>query len=125
MAEARRVAAVGRGRAAERRAAWLLRLKGYSIIAQGFRPAKAFGLGEIDIVARRGRMLAFVEVKARATEADALFAITPRQQTRILKAAEHFLKVKPAYSGWPMRFDAVVLEQGRFWPRHLADAWRP
>lgn len=125
MAEAKRIAAEGRGRIAERRAAWLLRLKGYSILARRFRPAKAHGLGEIDIVARRGRMLAFVEVKARATSADALFAITPKQQSRILKAAEHFLKLRPAYDGWPMRFDAVVLESGRFWPRHLADAWRP
>ena len=125
MVEAGRVAAAGRGRSAERRAAWLLRLKGYSILARGFRPAKNFGLGEIDIVARRGRMLAFVGGKARATEADAVFAITPKQQTRILKSAEHFLKVRPAYRGWPMRFDAVVLEKGRFWPRHLVDAWRP
>jgi putative endonuclease len=125
MAEAKRIAAVGRGRSAERRAAWLLRLKGYSILARGFRPAKNYGLGEIDIVARRGRVLAFVEVKARSSEAEALFAITPRQQSRILKAAEHFLKIRPVYSGWPMRFDAMVLERGRFWPRHMADAWRP
>lgn len=125
MAEAKRIAAEGRGRTAERRAAWLLRFKGYSIVAQRFRPAKSFGLGEVDIVARRGRMLAFVEVKARPSASEGLFAISPSQQARILKAAEHFLKVRPAYRGWPMRFDAVVLEHGRFWPRHLADAWRP
>jgi putative endonuclease len=125
MAEAKRIAAETRGRAAERRAAWLLRLKGYSILARRFRPAKSFGLGEIDIVARRGRTLAFVEVKARASEAGALFAITPAQQARLLRAAEHFLKVRPLYRGWPMRFDAVVLESGRFWPRHYSDAWRP
>lgn len=125
MADARRIGAEQRGRSAERRAAWLLRLKGYRILARRFRPAKSFGLGEIDMVARRGRTLVFVEVKARATEAEAIFSIQPRQQQRILRSAEHFLKVKPLYQGWPMRFDAVVLEAGRFWPRHLADAWRP
>ncbi|MCC6918215.1 MAG: YraN family protein [Alphaproteobacteria bacterium] len=125
MANAKRVAAEGRGRVAEARAAWLLRLKGYSIVARRFRPARSFGLGEIDLVARRGRMLAFVEVKARATDAEALLAITAQQQHRILRAAEHFLKVRPVYTGWPMRFDAVILEQDRFWPRHFPDAWRP
>ncbi len=125
MVSAKRVAAEGRGRVAETRAAWLLRLKGYSIVARRFRPAKAVGLGEIDLVARRGRMLAFVEVKARATDADALLAISAQQQHRLLRAAEHFLKVRPVYAGWPMRFDAVVLERDRFWPRHVPDAWRP
>lgn len=120
-----RLAAEARGRIAERRALWLLRLKGYRILAHRFRPVKSVGLGEIDIVVRRGRMLAFVEVKARAAEADALFAIQPMQQQRILRSAAHFVKRQPIYKDWPMRFDAVVLEAGRFWPRHVADAWRP
>ncbi len=125
MAEARRIAAGDRGRAAERRAVWLLRLKGYAILARNFRPAKSVGLGEIDIVARRGRTLAFVEVKARASETAGILAIGPQQQERIVRAANVFVKTRPLYRDWPMRFDAVILEAGRFWPRHLADAWRP
>lgn len=125
MPSAERLAARARGLAAERRAVWLLRLKGYRILARNFRPAKNFGLGEIDIVARRGRMLTFIEVKARADEAGAMFAIGPEQQTRIARAAQHFIKTRPAYAEWPMRFDAVVLEAKRFWPKHVPDAFRP
>ncbi len=117
--------ALARGRSAERRAALLLRLKGYAVLARNFRPAKNAGLGEIDIVARRGRTLAFVEVKARAAEADAIFAIAPEQQARIARAAQHFLKTRPVYQSFAQRFDAMVLEAGRFWPRHLTDAFRP
>ena len=120
-----KAAALRRGRSAERRAALLLRLKGYAVLARNFRPAKNAGLGEIDIVARRGRTLAFVEVKARAAEADAIFAIAPEQQARIARAAAHFLKTRPLYRGFAQRYDAMVLEAGRFWPRHLTDAFRP
>ena len=120
-----KAAALKRGRSAERRAAILLRLKGYAVLARNFRPAKSAGLGEIDIVARRGRTLAFVEVKARAAEADAIFAIAPEQQARIARAADHILKTTPLYRHFNQRFDAMVLEAGRFWPRHLTDAFRP
>lgn len=125
MADAAKLAAGARGRSAERRAAWLLRLKGYAVLARNFRPAKSHGLGEIDIVARRGRTLAFVEVKARGREADAVFAIGPEQQVRIARAAAHFVKTRPVYRDFILRYDAMVLEAGRFWPRHLTDAWRP
>lgn len=120
-----KLTALARGQAAERRAVWLLRLKLYVILARRFRPAKSYGLGEIDIIARQGRTIVFLEVKARLSEADGVFAITPAQQARIARAAEHFIKVRPAYAGFAMRFDAMVLESGRFWPRHLPDAWRP
>lgn len=120
-----KIAARARGQAAERRAVWLLRLKGYRILARNFRPAKSMGLGEIDIVARRFGTLAFIEVKARADEAAAIFSIAPQQQARIQRAAEVFTRMRPHYATWPMRFDAVVLEANRFWPRHIPDAWRP
>ena len=125
MARPERIEAGSRGRQAERRAAWLLRLKGYVVLARNFRPAKTHGLGEVDIIARRGRTLAFVEVKARMREADAIFAIGPEQQARIARAADHFLKIRPVYRGFAVRYDAMVLEAKRFWPRHLTDAWRP
>ena len=75
------------------------------------------------MVARRGRLLVFVEVKARAAAADP-GAITPRQRQRIERAAEAFLARNPALGGLDCRFDALLLARGR-WPVHIADAWRP
>ncbi|MGF1641412.1 MAG: YraN family protein [Rhodospirillales bacterium] len=105
------------GRLAESACAWWLRLKGYRIVARGFRvPA-----GEIDIVARRGRTLAFVEVKARTGDG-AWDALTPSQRRRIVRAAEAFLKARPAYAGLDLRFDLMVVGRRRR-PRHLTNAW--
>lgn len=111
--------AYGRGRRAETLAAWWLRLKGYRVLARGFRVAA----GEIDLIARRGRLLALVEVKARPSLAEARAAILPRQRERIARAAEVFLQRHPGLAGLDLRFDVVLLAPGRR-PRHLADAWR-
>ncbi|PKQ02525.1 MAG: YraN family protein [Alphaproteobacteria bacterium HGW-Alphaproteobacteria-12] len=107
------------GLRAETLAALLLRLKGYRIIARRMKtPA-----GEIDIVARRGRSLAIVEVKARGG-GEAAEALGPRQQRRLERAAAHFLGRFPQFADLDLRFD-VVLVVPRRWPRHLGDAWRP
>ena len=82
-----RHAAEQRGRGAETLACWYLRLKGWRILA---RRARVRG-GEVDIVARRGRMLAFVEVKARATEDAAAFALDDWRLRRVAAAAERLL----------------------------------
>lgn len=82
-----RVAAFRTGLSAETRAAALLMAKGYRILARRFRTPH----GEIDLVAKRRNLLAFVEVKARATLDDAAFAVTPRQQARIINAAQAWL----------------------------------
>lgn len=116
----RRRAAYRRGRSAEQAAAWWLRLKGFSILERGFRVPQ----GEIDLVARRGDLLVFVEVKRRDALDDAAAAIGPRQRERIHRAAEAFLQRHPAMGRCRLRFDAVLLGRGRL-PRHLADAWRP
>ena len=108
-----------RGRCAESLAALMLRLKGYAILTRRYRCP----VGEIDLVARRGHTLAMVEVKARASAEDAAFAITPHQQKRIARAADHFLAANPRYTGFKLRFDAVLSVPGR-WPRHVPDAWR-
>lgn len=112
-----------RGLVAESLAAWALRFKGWRIVGRRVRPPRGSGAGEIDLVARRGRVLAFVEIKARPSKADGLFAIDPRQQRRLLRAAEWFIKCHPEYSGHDCRFDAMVVCPGR-WPHHHADAWR-
>lgn len=106
------------GRLAETVCAWMLRLKGYRVVARGFRVP----VGEIDIIARRGRTIAFVEVKARGNDG-APEVLTPRQRRRITRAAEAFLKMRPGYRGLDLRFDLMVVGRRRP-PRHLANAWR-
>jgi putative endonuclease len=117
--ESRR-AAYGAGRSAEALAAWWLRLKGYRVVARGLR----LPVGEIDLVVRRGRVLAFVEVKRRDSLAEAAEAVSPRQRRRIERAALVWLATRPDLAGRSQRFDALLLAPGRL-PRHLPDAWRP
>lgn len=107
-----------RGRGAETLACWYLRLHGWRILA---RRARVHG-GEVDIVARRGRMLAFVEVKARATENAAAFALDDWRLRRVAVAAE---RLAPRYmrEGDDIRIDALFLVPYR-WPRHLTNVWR-
>jgi putative endonuclease len=86
-----RVEAFRTGVSAEAQAAALLIAKGYRILARRFRTPH----GEIDIVARRRNLLAFVEVKARETLDDAAYAVTPRQQARIIAAAQNLADGAP------------------------------
>ena len=108
------------GRFAEVRCALGLRLKGYRILA---RRQDAVALGEIDIIARRGRTLAFVEVKARQSLEEALESVSARQRARIRNAAELYLATRPQLAPLEVRFD-VMLIAGWRWPKHLIDAWR-
>ena len=108
------------GRWAEALAAWRLRLAGYRIVARRFRVAQ----GEVDLVARRGRVLAMVEVKARADAGSAADALQPRQRQRIERAALAYLQRNPELSALRLRFDLMLIVPRR-WPRHIIDAWRP
>lgn len=117
-ASPKRAAAFRLGLSAETKAAWLLRLKGWRILRRRYRE----GPGEVDLIARRGRTLAFVEVKARAGFDAAIEAVTPRQQTRIRRGAEAFLAREPAYAGYVVTFDVVLVVPRRL-PRHLANAF--
>lgn len=119
-ADPRRIAADRRGRGAEWRCVWRLRLAGYRILARRLRTP----MGEIDIVARRGQLLVFVEVKARGTADDAADALTEPQWQRIARAAEMFIARHPALARCAIRFDAMLVTP-RGWPRHIVDAWRP
>ncbi len=111
--------AYGLGLDAETRAAWVLRLKFHRILARRFR-CRA---GEIDLIARRGRTLVFVEVKARATEEAAIEAVTARARARILAAADLWVAGHPHYAAFDRRFDVIAVLPNR-WPRHRADAFR-
>lgn len=108
-----------RGRRAEWLAALFLRLKGYRILAERHRNRA----GEIDIIARRGGTIAFVEVKARDDLAAALEAVTPSARRRISRAAQLWLASHPELAHIPLRYDIVVLQPGRL-PLHRRDAWR-
>ena len=119
MTAAARRRAYARGRRAEWLAAWWLRLQGYRILARGFRVA----VGEIDLIARRGRVLAFIEVKRRENLAAAGEAVSRRQQRRVRHAAEAFLQRHPELTGLELRFDALLLARHHL-PRHIKDAWR-
>src|SRR3954462_12906955 len=113
-----RVAAFRTGLSAEARAVAWLTAKGYRILARRFRSP----YGEIDIVARRLNLLAFVEVKARATLDDAAWAVTPRQQQRIVNAAQAWLMAHPEHAEFDLRFDAMLIAPRRL-PRHLVAAF--
>ncbi len=109
-----------RGRRAEWLAAWWLRLKGYRILARDVRTP----VGEIDLIARRGRVLALVEVKARPSLDEAAWALTRFQRARIERAALAILQRNPDYGSLDIRFDVVLIAPGHR-PRHIMDAWRP
>ena len=106
------------GRRAEVWAALWLMAKGYRII--GFRLKTP--QGEIDLLARRGRVLAVVEVKQRASIAAALEAVGPVQRERLRRAAAQIAARRPGLAETRVRLDVIALAPRR-WPRHLPDAW--
>ena len=129
------------GRRAEWIACWLLRLKGYRILAMNWRCAA----GEVDILARRGQVLAAIEVKRRTTGVvagesagdAALFAISPHQQARVARAAEAFASRRADCQGLELRLDAITVTEPASgpwallaralhwgWPRHFPAAWQ-
>ncbi|KIZ47782.1 MULTISPECIES: YraN family protein [Rhodopseudomonas] len=113
-----RVAAFRTGLSAEARAAAHLLADGYRILAQRFKTR----YGEIDLVAQRHNLVAFVEVKARARLDDAAYAVTPRQQQRIIDAARAWLMAHPEHADCELRFDALLIAPNHA-PRHLPAAF--
>jgi len=114
-----RAAAEARGRKAERRAAWWLRLHGWRILGERLRvPA-----GEVDLVARRGRTVAFIEVKWRDRAADLDIAIDQYRLRRVAAAAQ-MLRHRFAGPRDDIRIDVMLLAPRRL-PRHLVHVWQP
>src|SRR6185312_13950349 len=114
----KRLAAFRTGVSAETRAAAYLIAKRYRILARRFRTP----FGEIDLVARRGNLVVFVEVKARSSLDEAAYAVTPRQQRRIVDAAQAWLAAHPEHAEFELRFDVMLIAPRRL-PRHLLAAF--
>jgi putative endonuclease len=115
-----RTAAYRHGHLAEAVAAALLLAKGFRLIARRYRTP----LGEIDLIVRRGRTIAFVEVKARDSREEGLVSVGRMSERRIVAAADLWLAKHPAASGFDLRYDMVVVTPWRL-PAHLPDAFRP
>lgn len=107
-----------RGHISEYLAAAFLLLKGYRILAIRHRTK----LGEIDIIARKGDLAVFVEVKARRGEQEAIDAVSFSTQKRIRAASDLWLARQPDYAVISQRYDIVAILPGR-WPRHFQDAF--
>jgi putative endonuclease len=105
------------GRRAEAIAALWLQLKGWRILARRVRTP----VGEVDLIVKRGRTLAFVEVKARADEAEIARSLDDWRLRRVAAAAEA-LAPRYARAGDDIRIDAVFILPRRL-PRHLANVW--
>ncbi|MEP6785377.1 MAG: YraN family protein [Sphingomonadales bacterium] len=106
-----------RGRRAESIAAWYLRLKGWRILDRRVRTP----VGEIDIVARRFRTTAFIEVKARNTAEELDFAVD-RHRLRRVAAAASSLAARYAFPQGDIRIDVILVAPGRM-PKHLSNVW--
>ncbi|WP_065817285.1 MAG: YraN family protein [Nitratireductor rhodophyticola] len=100
-------------------AAMALRLKGYRILARRYRTK----LGEIDLIARRGDVVAIVEVKARPTVEAAMDAVSYHAQIRIERAADLWLARQPDHARLSLRFDLVAVLPRR-WPVHVENLFQ-
>jgi putative endonuclease len=104
---------------AEALACAALEREGWTVLGRRLRtPA-----GEIDAVAEKDGLLVFLEVKHRPDLALAAYALSPRQQARLLAAAEILLASHPGWGAAGMRFD-VMLVDGAGMVRRIADAFR-
>ncbi len=115
----RRQQAERQGREGEARAGLWLRMKGWRILAQRVKTP----LGEIDLIAGRGGVVAFVEVKWRKRRADLDHAIDEYRLQRVAAAAE-CVAHEYATKGEDIRIDVILLAPGAM-PRHIVNAWQP
>jgi putative endonuclease len=106
------------GHRAEFSAAILLQLKAYRILARRFKTP----LGEIDLIAKRGKTLAFVEVKGRSDRASAAASVHRKNQQRVVRAAQWYLSAHPELANCTVRFDVCLVAWYR-WPHHIPNAF--
>ncbi len=97
------------GHLAEFLALSFLKLKGYNLICRNYVTGRGTGAGEVDIILSKGKTIVFIEVKKRSSLEQAAYAVLPKQQERIRRAAEAFLAKNPQYNGYDVRFDVVLV----------------
>ena len=104
-----KVRAALRGRWAEWLCWCVLVMSGWRVLEHGYRAKRGTGAGEIDLIARRGSVLAFIEVKARKDLESGFSAVSSVQQARIVRGAEAYMAVHTAHTACHMRFDVMVV----------------
>lgn len=114
-----RQAAEARGRRGENFAAWWLRLRGWRVLGQRVKTSR----GEIDLIARRGKLVTFVEVKWRSTPGQLDQSIDEYRLRRVAAAVEAVAH-KFMRAGDTVRIDVMLLAPRRL-PRHIVNAWQP
>lgn len=112
-----------RGLAGEWRCKLALILTGWSILHHSYSSRTGSGAGEIDLIARRGHVLAFIEVKTKPNLTKGLDAVSADQQARITRGAERYIAQHLDLTALDMRFDLMIVRPWR-WPIHITDVWR-
>lgn len=115
-----------KGRIGEDKACRYLKRKGYQILDRNVRR----GSGEIDVIACKQDILAFIEVKAHQLRQRSIEAVHTEKQSRIVSAAQVWLAEHPEYATLQCRFDLIMLTPTQSWlqrsqTEHLKDAFRP
>jgi putative endonuclease len=113
-----RLDAEQRGHRGEFLAAWAMRLKGWRILAKRYKTP----MGEVDIIAKRGDVIAFVEVKARRSMRSAVDAVTPATKQRVRAGAQLWLTRQNNAERYTLRFDIIAVVPRR-WPVHYENAF--
>jgi putative endonuclease len=108
------------GRWAEHVAAFMLQLKGYVVLARRAKMAQ----GEVDLIARKGKTLAFIEVKMRNNKTNPADILSSRQMQRIVNGATSWAARRPWSQNCAWRYDLIIVTPWR-WPLHVQDAWHP
>ena len=111
------------GKIAEFCARMFLRLKGYVILSKNFKTGPKMNIGEVDFIAKHKKCIIFVEVKKRSSLEKAAYALSEKQQQRIIRGAQMYLKQHPQFKDFDLRFD-VILISPPFYIRHLKNAWQ-
>lgn len=114
----KKIQAYRRGIRAEIIAGLYLTLTGWRVLAWRWKCP----LGEIDLVAKNGKVITFIEVKARQNEQSALDSITAHQWSRISNAADIFMSQQRQYADCSWRFDAIIIVP-RQWPKRFKNMW--
>lgn len=116
-ADSKRQDSERRGRQAERIAAIYLMLKGFRILERRFKATT----GEIDLIARKGQRIAFIEVKARADLQACESSITPKLRARVRRAADAWMAKHEVLQSLDVGFDIIFIQPHK-WPVYLKDA---